>query len=220
MSSHHIIRDDQEPALIIANGEECDDEIMGQLLEWSPFVVVLDGAIHKVLAKGIKVDTLLGDFDRGINFEDILEQQSDIEIINTPDQNKTDLEKAIDYLINKGHKAANILWATGKRADHSITNITNLVRYKNEIKLVMIDNYSKIFPINKVFEKWYTKGTPISLIPVGEASGITTEGLKYNLDNEQLTIGFRSGNSNEAVADGFIKISIESGELLLMECWD
>lgn len=36
MSSHHIVRDDQEPALIIANGAACSSELLGQLLEWSP----------------------------------------------------------------------------------------------------------------------------------------------------------------------------------------
>jgi thiamine pyrophosphokinase len=220
MSSHHIIRDDQEPALIIANGEACNDEILGQLLEWSPFVVVLDGAIQKVLDRGIKIDVLLGDFDKPIDSENILSQQGDIQIVHTPNQDKTDLEKAIEFLIEKGHKAANIVWATGKRADHTITNLTNIVRYKSAIKIVMFDNYSKIFPINNSFEKWYTQGTPISLIPIGIASGISSSGLKYNLDNESLTLGFRSGNSNEALVDGFVKISLKSGELLLMECWD
>lgn len=220
MSSHHIIRNDQEPALIIANGEECNDDILGQLLEWSPFVLVLDGAIYKVLEKGIKVDVLLGDFDKNVNLEEIQSQQSDIQIVHAPDQEKTDLEKAIEFLIEKGHKAVNIVWATGKRADHSVTNITNIVRYKKQIKIVMIDNHSKIFPINHLFEKWYPQGTPISLIPVGLASGITTSGLKYNLHNEQLNLGFRSGNSNEATEDGFVKIEFIEGELLLMECWD
>jgi thiamine pyrophosphokinase len=220
MSSHHIIRDDQEPALIIANGEACNEEILGQLLEWSPFVVVLDGAIQKVLDRGIKIDVLLGDFDKPIDSENILSQQADIQIVHTPNQDKTDLEKAIEFLIEKGHKAANIVWATGKRADHTITNLTNIVRYKSAIKIVMFDNYSKIFPINNSFEKWYTQGTPISLIPIGIASGISSSGLKYNLDNESLTLGFRSGNSNEALVDGFVKISLKSGELLLMECWD
>jgi thiamine pyrophosphokinase len=49
MSSHHIVRDDQEPALIIANGASCSEELMGQLLEWSPLVIVLDSAIERVL---------------------------------------------------------------------------------------------------------------------------------------------------------------------------
>ena len=67
MSSHHIVRDDQEPALIIANGASCSQELLGQLLEWSPLVIVLDSAIERVLEIGIKVDVLLGDFDRGFD---------------------------------------------------------------------------------------------------------------------------------------------------------
>lgn len=63
MSSHHIIRDKQEPALIIANGEECSMDLLEQLLEWSPTVVVLDDAIERVISLGIKVDVWLGDFD-------------------------------------------------------------------------------------------------------------------------------------------------------------
>src|SRR6476660_9730486 len=99
MSSHHIVRDDQEPALIIANGAECSSELLGQLLEWSPYVVVLDSAIERVFDLGIKVDVLLGDFDRGFNPEHYKEQQYPLEIVYAPDQNKTDLEKAFEFLI-------------------------------------------------------------------------------------------------------------------------
>ena len=54
MSSHHIVRDDQAPALIIANGEACSEELLGQLLEWSPTVIVLDAAIERVIKLGSK----------------------------------------------------------------------------------------------------------------------------------------------------------------------
>jgi uncharacterized Rossmann fold enzyme len=63
MSSHHFVRDGQEPALIIANGAECDSELLGQLLEWNPYVLVLDGALQRVLDMNIRVDAVLGDFD-------------------------------------------------------------------------------------------------------------------------------------------------------------
>jgi thiamine pyrophosphokinase len=220
MSSHHIVREKQEPALIIANGEACSEELLGQLLEWSPFIVVLDQAIYRVLDLGIKVDVWMGDFDEQHDFEMIRSRQSPLEIINTPDQEKTDLEKAIDFLIARGFPAANIVWATGRRADHAITNITNLVRYKEKIRLVLFDDYSKIFPLSGVFEKWYVAGTPVSLIPVGTVEGIETSGLKYNLQDETLTLGHRSGNSNEAEKDGMVRISAKKGDLLIMECWD
>ena len=199
MSSHHIVREKQEPALIIANGEACSFDLLGQLLEWSPFVVVLDQAIHRVIELGIKVDMLLGDFDADIDLSAIEKSQYPIEIIHTPDQEKTDLEKAFDMLISRGFPAANVVWATGRRADHSITNMTNIVRYKSKLHIVLIDDYSVIYPLlptPNIFEKWFQKGVPISLIPVGVASGIRTDILKYTLDNESLTLGYRTGSSN------------------------
>ena len=220
MSSHHIVRDDQEPALIIANGQACSAELLGQLLEWSPIVVVLDSAIERVLQLDIKVDVLLGDFDRNFDAESYKNKQFPIEIVHTPDQNKTDLEKAFDYLIEKKHQAVNVVWATGKRADHTISNITNLVRYRNKLKIVLLDDHSKIHLLPQKFEKWYTKATPISLIPIGEVFGITTFNLKYPLLNESLLLGYRSGNSNEVLNDGLVTIEHSSGDLLLMECVD
>ncbi len=237
MSSHHIIRDQQEPALIIANGEACNNELLGQLLEWSPLIIVLDSAINRVLELGIKVDVLLGDFDvqrtdsevqllneqntkRAVNLEKIKEEQYPIEIVHTPDQNKTDLEKAFDYLIGRGFPAVNVVWATGRRADHTITNITNIVRFRDLLKIVLIDDYSKIFLLPNTYEKWYPAQTPISLIPVGEVTVITTQNLKYELHYESLTIGYRTGSSNEVLQDGLVKITYQNGDLLMMECND
>lgn len=220
MSSHHIVRDDQEPALIIANGAECSNELLGQLLEWSPFVIVLDSAIERVLELGIKVDVLLGDFDRGFDPEYYKEKQFPIEIVYAPDQNKTDLEKAFEYLIEKGHKAVNVVWATGKRADHTITNITNIVRFRDQLKIVIIDDHSKIFLLPTKFEKWYPANTPISLIPIGHVCGIHSENLFYPLKDDSLQLGYRTGSSNHVTKDGIVKIEHREGDLLLMECFD
>jgi thiamine pyrophosphokinase len=220
MSSHHIVRDDQEPALIIANGEACSQELLGQLLEWSPLIIVLDSAIERVLELGIKVDVLLGDFDRGFDVNYYKEKQYPLEIVYAPNQDKTDLEKAFDYLIEKGHKAVNVIWATGKRADHTITNLTNIVAYRNLLKIVILDDHSKVYLLPETFEKWYTANTILSLIPIGKVTGITTQNLFYSLKNEDLTIGYRTGSSNHVIEDGIVSISYSNGDLLLMECWD
>jgi len=220
MSSHHIVRDDQEPALIIANGEACSQELLDQLLEWSPLIIVLDSAIERVLELGIKVDVLLGDFDRGFDVNYYKEKQYPLEIVYAPNQDKTDLEKAFDYLMEKGHKAVNVIWATGKRADHTINNLTNIVAYRNLLKIVILDDHSKVYLLPETFEKWYTANTILSLIPIGKVTGITTQNLFYSLENEDLTIGYRSGSSNHVIEDGIVSISHSNGDLLLMECWD
>ncbi len=220
MSSHHIVRDDQEPALIIANGAACSQELMGQLLEWSPRIIALDSAIERVADLGIKVDVVLGDFDRDFDPQFYLEKQYPLEIIHAPDQDKTDLEKAFEYLIEKGHKAVNVIWATGKRADHTLTNMTTIVQYRNQLKIVVLDDHSKVFLLPKKFDKWYTAKTTLSLIPVGKVSGISTQNLMYTLHNETLELGYRTGTSNQVLADGIVTIEHQSGDLLLMECWD
>lgn len=220
MSSHHIVRDDQEPALIIANGASCNPELLGQLLEWSPLVIVLDSAMERVMQLDIKVDVLLGDFDRGFDANYYKKKQYPIEIVHTPDQNKTDLEKAFDYLHQRNIPAVNVVWATGKRTDHTITNLTNIVRYREKLKIVILDDHSKVFLLPKRFEKWYTANTPISLIPIGNVTGIHSENLFYPLQNDTLTIGYRTGSSNHVVNDGIVIIEHDQGDLLMMECTD
>ncbi len=220
MSSHHIVRTDQEPALIIANGQSCSNELLGQLLEWSPLVLVLDSAIQRVIDLNIKVDVLLGDFDRDFDPALYEQQQFPLEIVYTPNQDKTDLEKAFDYLIERKIPAVNVVWATGKRADHSITNMTNIVRYRNKLKIVILDDYSKIFLLQRDFKKWYTANSILSLIPVGTVTGITSNNLTYELNDDTLIIGYRTGSSNSVKEDGIVSIEHTSGDLLLMECED
>lgn len=220
MSSHHVIRDKQEPALIIANGESCSMELLGQLLEWSPTVIVLDGAAHRVEPLGIKIDVLLGDFDGNVNLQEIELRQQPIKIVHTPDQMATDLEKSILWLIKEGYPSANIAWATGLRADHTVNNMMSLFKFENRIDLVMVDDHSRIFSLPRSYKKWYPKGTRISLIPFGLVEGISCKGLKYGLKNEELESGIRSGSSNEVEEDGWVEINYEMGNMLLMECWD
>jgi len=127
-------------------GQPGSAELLGQLLEWSPIVIVLDSAIARVIELGIKIDVLLGDFDRDFDVEYYKEQQYPIKVVHTPNQDQTDLEKAFDYLIAQGHQAVNVVWATGKRADHTISNITTIVGYRNRLRIVSIGrSFESIF---------------------------------------------------------------------------
>jgi thiamine pyrophosphokinase len=54
---------------------------------------VLDSAMERVMKLNIKVDVLLGDFDRDFDANYYKEHQHPI--VHTPDQSKTDLEKLL-----------------------------------------------------------------------------------------------------------------------------
>lgn len=60
MSSHHIVRENQEPALVVADFHALDSEQLGQLLEWSPMIVTDAANVDFLLAEGIKVDIVFG----------------------------------------------------------------------------------------------------------------------------------------------------------------
>jgi len=190
------------------------------MLEWQPYVVVLDSALERVLPLNIKIDAVLGDFDRGFDPQYALAHQFPIEIIHRPDQEKTDLEKAFEWLIEKGFSDVHVLWATGKRADHHWHNMSAMVPYRNQLKVVVLDDYSRIFLAPKQFEKWYSQGTILSLVPLNKVEGITTENLVFPLHHESLELGVRMGTSNEVKQDGLVVITHQSGHLLLMECND
>ena len=192
-------------------------EILDQLLEWSPTVLVLDGALERVISLGIKVDVWLGDFDHNqvTDFSDY-----PLKKVHTPDQNLTDLEKAFEYLLQVGYPAVNVVWASGKRMDHTLNNFHSMVQYGRRLKIVFFDDYSTSYLLPPTFEKWYPAKTPISLMPYGEAHAVNSSGLVYELNHPVLKLGTQTSSSNETKHDGIVKISYASGALILMECHD
>ena len=220
MSSHYTVKDYQHPALIICNGQSCDRLLLDQLLQWSPLVIVLDSAIERVLPLGVKVDVLLGDFDRSMDFQYYQNYFQSIEIHSVPNQDKTDLEKAFDFLLQKGIESVNLVWSTGKRLDHTLNNVSSMAKYKSKLKIVGYDDNSVFYFLPKKFKKWYTKETKLSLIPYGEVLDVESENLYYSLEKHQLKLGIQTSSSNYVKEEGIVTIKHKAGDLLLLECWD
>jgi thiamine pyrophosphokinase len=215
MSSHHFVKEGQEPALIIANGESCSYEMLTGLMEWCPYIVVLDGAYERVKKLQIQPDLVIGDFDSIKDTEMI----GHTVFLHDEDQNTTDLEKAINHLIKKKCSDINVVWATGRRLDHTLNNFHILAKFKGT-NIVLYDNHSKAFVLPENFSKVYKKDSKLSLVPLHSCDGITTKNLAYNLKNGHLSIGHRSGTSNRASEDGEVIISHLSGTLVLIESED
>ncbi|MHC5354116.1 thiamine diphosphokinase [Myroides sp. LJL115] len=220
MSKYCDLTPKESTALIIANGASCSQELLKQELSKAHLVVVLDSAMQRVAQMGIKADVLLGDFDRDFQSEHYLKQYPNLEIVKALDQNFTDLEKAFDYLKDKGFEKIRVIWATGKRADHTINNIANIARYKKHLQITLLDDYSTIFVLEKHFEKYYQKNTILSLIPITQVSGIYSRNLQYPLNNNTLILGYQNGTSNAVLKDGMVKITHENGDLILMESYE
>ncbi|MCC5920587.1 MAG: hypothetical protein LAT68_10695 [Cyclobacteriaceae bacterium] len=59
MSSHHFVREGQEPGILILNYHESLGESLGQLLEWSTGLYLTESALSNFPAELIKVDGVI-----------------------------------------------------------------------------------------------------------------------------------------------------------------
>jgi len=222
VSSHHYVRELQEPTLVVANGAECSRDLLTSLLEWCPYVLALDGAYDRLHALGVAVDAVLGDFDSSGLLSTAAapparEANGKPELLYRPDPNKTDLQKGLDFLMERGHWSAHIIWAHGRRSDHFLSHFSILAEYGGRISLNLIDDATRTFLLPRMFRKWYAGGTILSLMPMGKADGIVTKNLVYPLAGEALELGGRIGSSNEVAEDGWVEVSYTSGSLLMTE---
>lgn len=107
MSSHHIVRDNQEPALILLSRPH-RPEVLHQLLEWSPTVVVSEECLDDILQLNIKIDVVLSSKGLSDLSKEQLSTQHPLTHIEVPD-NRHILQAGISYLRSAGHRAVNLI---------------------------------------------------------------------------------------------------------------
>ena len=179
-------------------------------------IIALDGASDFLKSAEVTPDAIIGDLDsitpRALTYF----RKKNVTVRKIINQDKTDLEKGLDYALKNKYVNISIIGFTGGRFDHSLNNLSILKRYYRKAKIKIYDNEFEIFLISKSAEFKCRKGDVVSLIPLPDAKGIRTEGLKYPLKNESLIFGRREGALNEASA-GKVKITIRSGSLLILK---
>jgi thiamine pyrophosphokinase len=152
MSSHHIVREKQEPALLILGLENFSDEHLGQLLEWSPTIITTPLTAEKVIIAGIKIDKIItNDFDEAY-------LQSNIELIEQGDC--TESEAGLKYLVNHNYPAVNVITDELQLADYLF--------YVDRIDMVIYYNNKKIYAIKSGFNKWKPGGEHIEILSVAK----------------------------------------------------
>jgi thiamine pyrophosphokinase len=189
MSSHHIVREKQEPALLVFGLNYFTDDELGQLLEWSPTLIATPPVAEQLYIYGIKIDYVITD-----NAADI--EQSDVKSI--PAGNFCELTAALEFLIANGYPAVNIV-------THEL-DLDIYGRYVHQINLVIFSNKKKIYVINSGFRKWKPAGEAISVL--NSTINITTEGLQQT-----------SPQQYETIADGFFSISFDARSVFIAEEW-
>lgn len=187
MSSHHIVREKQEPALLVLGLDNFDDEQLGQLLEWSPTLIATPLIAEQLNAFGIKIDGILTD-ESG---EDL---QSDIK--HLPVGDNTIITAALNYLITQGYPAVNIVTDEFELKDY--------LYFADKINLVIFYHQQKIYAINSGFNKWKPGGERVEIL--SPTNNLKTSGLEKMGDNEFKTS-----------ADGFFSFEFNAPLIFIAE---
>ncbi len=165
MSSHHIVREDQEPALLIVNAHAIAFEKIQELLEWMPTVIVLADQVETVVAWGIKVDVVIVPLAAMELWRDKLADQTPIKLIsyNTAD----------DPL----HTAFYFLSAS------KATAVNCLMNNKEELKKIELNSS---FDVDAFFDDtrwaWIKKGHFEKWLPTGATLYVLPEERKNEFE--------------------------------------
>jgi thiamine pyrophosphokinase len=202
----------KETVLIICDGHLPEKNWLEAEFNRHVFTVACDGAGNTLLGLELTPNVVIGDLD---SFDLSLKTNA-FRLIQDTDQETNDLEKALQYVWENGFQQVTIIGALGKRTDHTLKNLSVLMRFDARFQeLIIKDEFGISCMAREKVQLQAPIGTAVSLIPMsGVVSGITTKGLKYELNNEFLANGKRDGTSNETT-ELFAEIEIISGELLL-----
>jgi thiamine pyrophosphokinase len=191
-------------------------------------VIAADGGARHAAGLGVTIDRWVGDADsldsaamselaaRGIPMERV-----------RPDKDESDTELAVFAALTRGATRLTLVGALGgQRRDHELANVALLALDELAgMDVTIVDATTRIRMIrapsvdasSAAVELVGRVGDLVSLLPWGgPVAGVTTEGLRYALDDEPLVVGRARGLSNVRTAR-IATVTLQAGWLVIVE---
>lgn len=161
------------------------------------FVIAADKGYEYALQIDVCPDLIIGDFDTA-HFPTCTFTHS--KLITLPaEKDMTDTEAALDIAATKHPSSITILGGLGGRFDHTMGNIALLSKYDLPITIKDEKNSVTLLRPGKYFVA-KTEYKYLSLVPYSPAvSGLSVRGVKYPLEDAELTHNNTLGISNEII---------------------
>lgn len=151
MSSHHFVKEQQEPAVFILNTEGLGFEAVSPLLEWVPTVLVWQECLDQVLSWGIKVDVILAAESFQKENIHLLEEQYPVKFLTAEKGNF--LAEGLQYLKASQHKAVHLI-------GYNSMQLAELTPELEFLDLTVLEEGWKYYPVkSKDFKKWFVAST-------------------------------------------------------------
>lgn len=180
MSSHHIVRDEQEPALLLLDHQNADDEVISNLLEWSPTVITSSQLVEKFTSYGFKVDVVLCPVDELDYWKNALLHHSPIKLL-TYNEGDNLIETAIYYLRSLKYSALNAIIT-----DFEETALDSLIAFLQDLDIIFYqDGYKWHYCKDGFFSKWVPFGKFFRLFDASE--------IKMSLEGEISNFEMKNG---------------------------
>lgn len=207
---------DKNAAVLFLNGNKPNIKIINKFLSKKSLIVSADGASNYLKHMKVTPDVIIGDLDSITPKNLKYYTKKKVKIVKLEEQETTDFEKSLNYIISLKIKKISVFGAISKRYDHTLNNLSVLKRYYKNNAITLYDNKYESFYCSKSISFKYKKNKIVSFLGIPYATGIVTEGLKYPLKNETLYFGIREGTLNKSIADT-VKIKFKKGDLLLFK---
>ena len=188
----------EKPVVLVANGQRPSHPKIIQIIKDAEKIICIDNGYEIIKDLKIIPSVIIGDLD-SVNLNEV---DQSVEIIKREDQNLSDLEKALNYCIEKGFSKVYLLASTGLRDDHNLANLILIIDFIEKINVIILSDKYEIEAVKGKKQYKGKKNTQISIISINESNKITTGGLKYNLKDEVLK-SRSHGISNSAIEDNF-----------------
>jgi len=185
----------KEKIILILNGELSNYKDITSFLQKYNLIICADGAANKIIELGIEPNYILGDLD-SINGTNLKKYSKNI--IELKNQNYNDLYKSLLWLKEQNIKKIDVIGIDGKRIDHTIGNFGIILDCISFIDITIHTEHGTIYTIDKerIFKDCYKKN--ISIFNSIPENKITTNGLKYELNNSELKKIY-TGTLNRAI---------------------
>ncbi|MDI7246370.1 MAG: thiamine diphosphokinase [Bacillota bacterium] len=189
-------------ALIIAGGQLADESWAGDTVRdggWD-MVICVDGGSSHAARLGLRPDVIIGDLDSAQEEAVARFRDEGVRFATHPvEKDNTDLDLAVEYVVARGIRDITAIGAIGDRLDHTLANVLLTIKAASlGATLLLTDGTSTVRLIQGEATIAGGRGDWVSLLPVGgDARGVHTEGLKYELRGGELRIGETLGVSNE-----------------------
>ncbi len=173
-------------------------------------VIAADSGLHLANAVGWRVDRVVGDMDSVDASALDAARAGGAEIhVHPGDKDSTDLELALDEVVASSCSSVLVVGADAGRLDHLFASLLSIcsTRYA-ELSVRAWLGTTLVIPVRSAATVTGPVGAAVSLLAVhGPATGVSTVGLRWPLDDAVLRPGTSLGVSNEfAVADAEVRV--------------